>query len=132
MARRTAGRDSRVIKCGPGKRCRGLVTALTGGAGGNMRRRFAHDPGIGAAMTGRAAGHDPLVVHRRPWPKRRRRSMARLAPQRRGNVPHRFAHDTGGCAAMTGRAARCDPRVIIPATTGEEPRGPHLMTTIAR
>ena len=87
MARRTAGRDPRVIKRDPGKRRGGLVTVLTGGAGRNVRRRFAHDPGVAAAMTGRAPARDPLVVHRRPRSKGHPRRMARLAPKRRGNVP---------------------------------------------
>ena len=85
-------------------------------------------------MTGHTAGHDPRVAHR-PCRKGRRVLMARLARLRRGDVPRRrFAHDPSGCAVMTarGRAARRDPRVVIPATTGEEPRGPHLVTTITR
>ena len=75
-----ARRDPLVIKCSPGKRRGGLVTTLTGGAGHDVRRRFGHDPGVGAAMTGRAAGHDPLVVHRRPRAEGHRALMARLAP----------------------------------------------------
>ena len=90
MTGHTAGRDPRVIKCGPGKRCRGLVTVLAGSAGGNVRRRFAHDPGVGAAMTGHTAGRDPLVAHR-PCRKGRRALMARLAPQRGWNVRRRLA-----------------------------------------
>ena len=80
MTGRTAGHDSRVIKCGPEKRCGGLVTTLAGSAGRNMIRWLAHDPGIAAAMTGRAARHNPLVIHRCPRPKGRRALMARLAP----------------------------------------------------
>jgi hypothetical protein len=80
MTARTAGRDPRVIKCGPEKRRSGLVTTLAGSAGGHVRRRFGLHPGVGATMTGHAAGRDPLVIHRRPRPKGRRALMARLAP----------------------------------------------------
>ena len=80
MASRTAGRDPRMIKCGPEKRRGGLVTTLAGNAGGHVRRRFGLHPGVGAAMTGHATRHNPLVIHRRPRPKGRRALMARLAP----------------------------------------------------
>jgi hypothetical protein len=80
MASRTASHDPCVIKYGPGKRRGGLVTTLTGSTGHDVVRRFAHDPGVAPAMTGRAAGRDPLVIHRRPRPKGRRRFMAGLAP----------------------------------------------------
>ena len=80
MTGRTAGHDSRVTKCGPEKRCGGLVTTLAGSAGGHVRRRFGLHPGVGAAMTGHATGRDPRVIHRRPRPKSRRALMARLAP----------------------------------------------------
>ena len=73
------GRNPRVIKRGPRKRGRGLVTILARGGGRDMVRRFAHDPGIPAAMTGGAARRDPGVIHRGPRPEGRRRLMARLA-----------------------------------------------------
>jgi hypothetical protein len=79
MASRTAGRDPRVIKRSPGKRRGGFVTALTGSAGCDVCRRFGPDSGEAAAMTGHAAGRDPLVVHRRSRPKGCRRFMAGLA-----------------------------------------------------
>jgi ribosomal protein RSM22 (predicted rRNA methylase) len=44
-------------------------------------------------VTGRAADHDPRVIHDRlrRTGKSRCRLMARLAPQRRGNVSRRLA-----------------------------------------
>jgi hypothetical protein len=90
MASRTTSHDPRMIKCGPGKRRGGLVTALTGSAGRHVRRRFRLHPGVAPAMAGRAADRDPLVVHRRPRPKGRRAFMARLAPQRRRNMRRRL------------------------------------------
>ena len=121
-----AGRDPRVIKRGPHKRCRGLVTTLAGCAGRDVIRRFAHDPRIPAAMTGRTTGRDPRVIHRGTRPKGRRRFVARLAALRRGYVRRRFAQRRP--AVMTGGAAGRDPRVIK--------RGPHkrcrgLVTTLA-
>src|SRR5512147_2688871 len=68
---RTTARDACVIKCGPGKRRGGLVTALTGSGSYNVRCGFGHDTAIATAMTGHAAGRDPLMIHRRPRPKGR-------------------------------------------------------------
>jgi len=47
-------------------------------------------------------------------------------------MSRRFAHDPGGGAPVTACAAGRDPRVVILATTGDEPCDAHLVTTIAR
>ena len=127
MARRTAVHDSRVIKCGPGKRRGGLVTTLARSAGRHVVRRLAHDPGIGAAMTGRAARRNPLVVHRRPRSEGRRTLMTSLAPQRRRDMCCWLTQRRG--PVMTGCAARRDPRVV---KRGPDKRRGGLVATFAR
>jgi hypothetical protein len=89
----------------------GLVTRLTGRGGRDMIRRFAHHPGISAAMTGRATRHYSRVVICGPR-KRHRGLMTRLAPACGGEVIRRFTHDPGISAAMTGRTPGHDPGVI--------------------
>ena len=91
MARRTAGHDAGVIERGSRKRCRGLVTILTGRRRRDVIRWFTHNPDVGAAMTGRAPGRDADVVHRRPGAEGRRGFVAGLAPLRGGNVGGRLA-----------------------------------------
>ena len=111
MTGRAARHYSQVAIRGSCKRRGGLVARLARGGGREVVRRFAHDPGVAAAMTGHTAGRDPLVVHGRPRPKGLRRLMTRLAPHRGWNMGRRFAQRRG--PVMTGRTTRHYSRVII-------------------
>ena len=61
-------------------------------------------------MTGRAAGRNPGVIHRRPRPKGCRRLVAGFAAERSGNMRRRFAQRRR--AVMTAHATGHDPGVI--------------------
>jgi len=103
------------------------MARLAGRGGRDVGRRFAHDSGISAAMTGRTTGRDPRVIHRSARPEGRRRFVARLAPERGWEVGRRFAHNPRSSAAMTGRATRRDPRVT---KRGPRKRGGGLMARL--
>ena len=101
-----------MVICGnPRKRYCGLVTILTWSGRRDVVGRFAHDPGVPAAMAARTAGRDPRVIHRRSRPEGRRRLMAGFAALRGWEVGRWFAQRRR--AVMTGYAASRDPRVVI-------------------
>ena len=83
--------DPGVIKRGPHKRRGGLVTTLAGRRGRDVGRRLGHDPRIPAAMTARAVGRDPYVIHRGARPEGRRGFVARFAAACSREVGRRFA-----------------------------------------
>jgi hypothetical protein len=95
----------------PAESCRGLMARLAGGCDRNVVCRLAHDPGIAAAMTGRAARHYSRVVIRSPR-KRGRGLVTGFAGGSGREVVRWFAHDPGIAAAMTGHAAGHNPLVI--------------------
>ena len=95
----------------PAEGCRGLMARLACCCGREVVCRLAHNPGVAAAMTGRAARHYSRVAIRGPC-KRRGGLVARLARGGGREVVRRFAHDPGVAAAMTGRAAARDPLVV--------------------
>jgi hypothetical protein len=86
------------------------MARLAGRGGRDVGRRFAHDSGISAAMTGRTTGRDPRVIHRSARPEGRRRFVARLAAACGREVGCRFAQRRP--AVMARGASRHDPRVI--------------------
>ncbi len=103
------------------------MTCLARGGGWEVIRRLAHDPRVPAAMTSRAAGRDPGVIHRRSRPEGRRRLVARFAALRGWEMGRRFAQ----CRrpVMTSHTAGRDPRVI---ERGPGKRRCGLVTILAR
>ena len=95
----------------PAEGCRGLMARLACCCGREVVCRLAHNTGVAAAMTGRAARHYSRVAIR--GPRKRRGGLVTVLARGAGReVGRRFAHDPGVAAAMTGRAAGHDPLVV--------------------
>jgi len=109
--------ESRVNHLCPSKGLGGQMTEFAGSGRRKMIRRFGDDPsnpGQSCAMTRRAAGRDPSMVHRGAG-KRRGRLMTKLTRARCRKVIRRFRHDPadpGLPGSVAGGTAGCETRMV--------------------